>query len=364
VADGTVESADDDDDDVRNVTALDPSKEDLTSGSMLRFSSVTDVSSFFRGDVLRDVFDKLQQYGGDLTKNAITKDDDEYQFVNDCSKQVLTIDVEKTKVLRFIRDHYAVRFPELATMCSDSVGYAHCVRAIGNDVEHMAPHVELLIEHLPSQIVAAVIAASATTAGRELTDSELSAVKEACEEMIGLEDARNTINDYIQSRMPLVCPNLCAFMGTAITSQIFAIAGSVNALSLLTAEELAVLGSQSGSETGVRMKTAGFLVNVDMVQCQPPELRMKALRLVSTRASQLAAIDDNRRASDNSEGLKARKEIIYKMLEWTDPIVQQVQSRLKGLANKTYERRTRRRAADKAEKDRINRLAAKGMRQW
>ena len=338
-------------------------EENLNAGSMLRFASVADVTNFFRGQELAGVFTKLAQYGGDeaATKNAITKDDPEHEFLQECSKHVLTIEVEKSKVFKFIRDHYGVRFPELATLCSDSVVYAKLVKVVANDVDDLTPRIEALSELMPSQLVCAACACSATTAGRALAESELSTVLEACEEMIGLEDAKQLILHYIQTRTPLVCPNLSSFIGPAIASQLLAIAGSVATLSTMDAQEMAALGSRRGHESGFKIKSAGFLINVDLVACHPPELRQKALRMVAARAVTLARIDDNRRASDDSEGRRARDELKRRMLEWTDPMVQQVQSRLRGLSNKTYERRTRRRAVDKAQADRARRGVAKAM---
>uniref|UniRef100_A0A7S1Q872 Nop domain-containing protein n=1 Tax=Neobodo designis TaxID=312471 RepID=A0A7S1Q872_NEODS len=363
----------DDEDDVRAAnaggdgtaagTGADTDASNLNAGSMLRFASVADVTGFFRGQELASVFTKLAQYGGDeaATKNAITKDDPEHEFLQECSKHVLTIEVEKSKVHKFIRDHYGVRFPELASLCSDSVVYAKIVKTIGNGVDDLTPHVEALRDLMPSQLVCAACACSATTAGRALAESELSTVLEACEEMVGLEDAKQLILHYIQTRTPLVCPNLSSFVGPAIASQLLAIAGSVTTLSTMDAQEIAALGSARGHASGFKIKSAGFLINVDLVACHPPELRQKALRMVAARAVTLARIDDNRRASDDTEGKRAREELKRRMLEWTDPLVQQVQSRLRGLSNKTYERRTRRRAVDKAQADRARRGVAKAM---
>lgn len=354
-------SDDDSDDADRRHSTANEDDEDLNAGSMLRFGSVADVSKFFRGELV-NVFNRLQQYGGETNKNALTKDDPEYEFVQECSRHVLTIEVEKTKVHKFIRDHYSVRFPELATLAStDSYTYARVVKIIGNAVDDLAPCIEQLRELLPSQLLCAACACAATTPGRSLIESELSVILEGCEELIGLEEAKQLILEYIQGRTVLICPNLCAFLGTGIASQLLAIAGSITAISTMDSDDLAKLGSQNSTTSGVKIKSAGFLVNCDLVACHPPELRQKALRLVATRATNLARIDDNRRAADSSEGLRAREELKRKMVEWTDPLIQQVQSRLRGLANKTYERRTRRRAADKAAADRSRRAVNRSL---
>ena len=336
--------------------------DDITVGDMLRFNSVTEVSKLLRSHELNGVFKLVAEYYGDgsAAKNTLTKDDDEYGFVLRCSEVVLKIEVEKTKVHKFIRDHYAVRFPELASLTTDSVTYSRLVTTISNDMNLVGVAPELS-EWLPSQVVVAVIAAASTTQGRELDQEELAVVQEACREMKGLEDAKQVLLEYIQASMPLIAPNLSAFIGTAITSQIFAIVGSVSGIAQMDVPELMALGSAK-STGGFKVTSVGFLNNVDLVKCQPPELRTRALRAVAQKAIVLARIDDTRRASDNSQGMKGREELKRRMLAWTDPLVQQLQSRQRGLANKTYERRTRKRGADRADEARQRKAINRALR--
>lgn len=345
----------DSDDDILDAPADGDDNVDLTAGSYLKYPSVTDVSSFFRGAEMSSVFKLLGQYSDEgATKNSLTKDDDEYHFVLSCSNHVLKMEVEKSKVHKWLRDHYDVRFPEMAMLVPDALTYARCVTTIANRVDDLTPFVDSMRELMPSQILCALIAAAATTKGRELDDAELQAVLEGAQELIGLEEAKQVLLEYMQTRSVLICPNMCAFLGTAIASQLFAIAGSIDAIANLDPHELSQLGSQQASKrkSQIKVRTAGFLINVDLVSCQPPELRTKALRLVAARTVVLARIDANRRAPDSHEGLRAREDVKRKMLEWTDPLIQQIQSRIRGLSNKTYERRTRKRAVDKVDANR------------
>lgn len=137
--------------------------------------------------------------------------------------------------------------------------------------------------------------------------------------------------------MPLICPNLCAFLGTAITSQLFAICGSVQKLSLMESADLIALGSRRGYKTGITLRTSGFLSNSDLVTNLPPPLRPKALRLVANMVLSLARIDANRRASSNEEGLRDRKQAIRRIQNWLDPPV------IRGAGHNMYERRGRKR---------------------
>ena len=347
----------DEDNDEDDVTA--PDGKSMFTGNMLRYSSVSAVSTFLRTSELQSVFQSMNEFDSNFhSKNAIVADEDpEHNFVISCSKHCLKIEVEKTKVFKFLRDHYAVRFPELVMLTTDSVTYAKLVKLIQNDLD-LTDKVDGLLKLLPSQLCAAVIAAASTTHGRELSVAEWDPIDEAIEELCGLEDAKQLLLEYIQSRMKLMAPNMSAFLGTALTSQIFALVGSVVGIANLDINQLMELGSGKGGgavnektnkdkqqpskKTGFKLNTGGFLLNVDLVKCHTPELRTKALRTVALKVLTLARLDSSRRASDNSSGLRAREDIKRHMASWTDPLVQQVQSRQRGLANRTYERRTRR----------------------
>ncbi|EKF32582.1 trans-splicing factor, putative [Trypanosoma cruzi marinkellei] len=303
----------------------------------LRFDSVKEVTLLLRSAYMSRMLQKLGDYSEqEVVKKTILPEDPEYQFVIDSSTLVLRIEVEKSKAVVYLRAHYGQRFPELAMFFSDSVLYARIVRLIQNNMD-LSVVIDQLDELIPSQLTAVVIACASTTAGRELSEEELHRVIEACQEIDILEAAKQTFLEYIQRSMPLICPNLCAFLGTGITSQLFAIAGGVSALSTMDSTELARLGSKRADSSGVLIRTTGFLSNSDLVVNHPPQMRPKALRLVASTTSMLARIDANRRASSQQEGYRQREMVRLKMLSWLDPPV------LRGAANNTYARRGRKR---------------------
>lgn len=310
----------------------------LSDDDALRYGSVTEVTKLLRSSYLSAMLSRLNDYeqASGKGKNAIPSDDPEYQYVSDCSALVLRIEVEKSRVHVFLRAQYSARFPELAMFFPDSVLYAKVVKIIQNSVD-LTSGVAQLDELVPSQLLVVVVACASTTAGRELTPEELSRVLEACEELENLEMAKQTFLEYIQCSMPLICPNLCAFLGTGITSQLFAITGSVAKLSIMDPADVARLGSRRGNDSGIAIKTTGFLSNCDLVANLPPQLRPKALRLVSNVTLTLARIDANRRAPTNAEGVRERRFVCNRMRTWLDPPV------VRGAGHNMYERRGRKR---------------------
>ncbi|KAH9578257.1 Nop domain [Trypanosoma melophagium] len=303
----------------------------------LRYDSVKEVTVLLRSEHMSQMLQKLSDYSKqEEVKNTILPEDPEYQFVIDSSSLVLRIEVEKSKAVVYLRAHYNQRFPELAMFFSDGVLYARVVRLIQNNMD-LSVVIDQLDELAPSQLTAVVIACASTTAGRELSEAELHRVLEACQEIETLEAAKQTFLEYIQRSMPLICPNLCAFLGTGITSQLFALAGGITQLARMDPAQLAKLGSTRATNTGIALRTTGFLSNSDFVVNHPPQLRPKATRLVASTAMTLARIDANRRAASHHEGVRQREQVRLKMLSWLDPPV------IRGAANNTYERRGRKR---------------------
>ncbi|CCW66125.1 unnamed protein product [Phytomonas sp. Hart1] len=310
----------------------------FTDDDALRYFSVTDVTKLLRSAYLSNMFKRLSDYEDPdgMSKNAITVDDPEYAYLSDCSNLVLRIEAEKSRVMAFLRAHYGIRFPELAMFLTDMVLYAKVVKVIQNNMDLTAV-VDVLDELIPSQMLVVIIVCASTTAGRDLTEEELKRVLVACQEMENLELAKQTFLEYIQCSMPLIAPNLCAFLGTGITSQLFAITSSLAKLSVMDASELAVLGSRRGTDSGIAMRTTGFLSNSDLVCNLPPQLRPKALRQVAVITLNLARIDANRRAGNKDAGIKERRSLCNRMKVWIDPPV------IRGAGHNTYERRGRQR---------------------
>lgn len=307
-----------------------------SGGTMLGFSSVSYVCKYSRSQELTDIMRDMQKYQQDeesAAKNAIVKEDPEHKVVTDCATAVWKLESEKVRAHRFLVDHYSLRLPELALLIpSDAVVYAKLVQLIGNNVDDLSEIIEPMDALIPSQISSIVIAVCSTTQGTVLDRDRLAAVMEACDLIILLEKLKQVCLEYIQLRMPLIAPNVCAFLGAALTSQIFTMCESLEKLAQMDQTELIELGAQRRDRSGIKVHTAGFLSNCDLVLIHPPEIRAKALRLIAPQVLSLARIDDNRRAADDSAGIKAREEVRMKMIRWTDPLLH------RGAANNTYER--------------------------
>lgn len=103
---------------------------------------------------------------------------------------VVELDNEVLTVHKFIRDHYAPKFPELESLVLNPLDYVHAVKTIGNEMDITKVDLHSI---LPSATIMVVTVTGSTTNGRQLTDEEWKITNEACDMALGLDNARKTV---------------------------------------------------------------------------------------------------------------------------------------------------------------------------
>ena len=122
----------------------------------------------------------------------------EYSLIVSANNLSVEVDNEILLVHKFIRDHYAPRFPELEQLIPEPWMYIAAVKAVGN-----AP--DLTKTSFPPTLPPATILSITLTAtlsrGRILTPGEWLTVERATDVAGELKTARETIFKYVESRM-------------------------------------------------------------------------------------------------------------------------------------------------------------------
>ncbi|KZW03998.1 Nop domain-containing protein [Exidia glandulosa HHB12029] len=245
----------------------------------------------------------------------------EYNVIVQANNLSVEIDNEILVVNKFIRDHYAPRFPELEQLIIDPTMYIKAVRIIANhdDIAKLP-----LNSVLPPAIVMSVVMTSTTTTGRKLGNAQWNAISEACDLADRLEAARNKIFAYVSSRMTLLAPNLSAIVGTSIAAKLLGVAGGLNALAKMPACNVHLLGAQKKIAAGFSTSASrhsGFVFQSDIVKDTDKSLRVKAQRTVGAKCVLAARMDMERKARDGSYGrqLREKVEIILEKLAAPPP---------------------------------------------
>ena len=141
----------------------------------------------------------------------------EYNLILECNRFISEIDDEIAETYRYITQEYSKKFPELESLITNKYDYIKTILRIGNEIDLSLVE---LNDILPSSLVMVVSVASSTTSGKPLPNENLNIIIKACNEVLTLYNDKMFILSYIESKMTILAPNLCAFIGSRISAQL------------------------------------------------------------------------------------------------------------------------------------------------
>lgn len=292
----------------------------------IKITSIREIATLRDSERLRNIMDQIDDY---RTKPRTAEDivgpveaDPEYQLIVEANNVAVDIDNEIAVIHRFTRDKYSKRFPELESLVVGPLEYVMTVKELGNDLDK-AKNNEALQQILTQATIMVVSVTASTTQGQLLTDQEKEDIYEACDMAIELNNFKQKIYDYVESRMAFIAPNLSIIVGASTAAKIMGVAGGLTKLSKIPACNVMVLGAQKRTLSGFSQVTmlphTGFIYYSDIVQDTPPDLRRKAARLVAAKSTLAARVDACHESSDGHVGQMLREEIEKKLDKLTEP---------------------------------------------
>lgn len=122
--------------------------------------------------------------------------------------------------------------------------------------------------------MSASVAFSAST-GKPLSERDQEEVVKGCDEILYLDDAKLKMLHYLENRMHLIAPNICAIVGSTVASKLVASAGGIVELAKTPTSNIQVLGSQKKALHGFSTATAslhrGHIGEIDIVRNAAPK---------------------------------------------------------------------------------------------
>lgn len=292
----------------------------------IKITSIREIATLRDSERLRNIMDQIDDYRAKPRKAedivGPVEADPEYQLIVEANNVAVDIDNEIAVIHRFTRDKYLKRFPELESLVVGPLEYVMTVKELGNDLDK-AKNNEALQQILTQATIMVVSVTASTTQGQLLTDQEKEGIYEACDMAIELNNFKQKIYDYVESRMAFIAPNLSIIVGASTAAKIMGVAGGLTKLSKIPACNVMVLGAQKKTLSGFSQVTmlphTGFIYYSDIVQDTPPDLRRKAARLVAAKSTLAARVDACHESSDGHVGQMFREEIEKKLDKLTEP---------------------------------------------
>jgi len=144
-----------------------------------------------------------------------------------------------------IREWYSYHFPELIKIVPENALYAKVVKLIKNRKEisqDMLEDLETIL--MDSARAQAVIDASKSSMGMDISPVDLLNIDMFASRVIGLTDYRKELSAYLQSKMALVAPNLATLIGDTVGARLISHAGSLTNLAKAPASTVQILGAE------------------------------------------------------------------------------------------------------------------------
>jgi len=154
-----------------------------------------------------------------------------------------------------IREWYSYHFPELIKIVPENALFARCVKLIKNRKELTAEKLEGLEAILmDSGRAQAVIDASKSSMGMDISPVDLLNIDMFASRVIGITEYRKELSAYLRSKMSVVAPNLAVLIGDTVGARLISHAGSLTNLAKCPASTVQILGAEKALFRALKTK--------------------------------------------------------------------------------------------------------------
>ena len=195
---------------------------------------------------------------------------------------------------------YGLHFPELSQLVQDNVVLCKLISEVGAR-EAFSPE-RLAARGFTDKKVEAILAARDRSKGGTISEGDLGRAKALAALAVQLSTLRGGLNDYVESQMKKVAPNVSDVAGATIGARLMAKAGGLDRLAVLPASTIQILGAEKALfralRTGARPPKHGILFQHQAVHTAPKWQRGKIARTLANKIAIAARVDYYRGAED------------------------------------------------------------------
>jgi nucleolar protein 56 len=159
------------------------------------------------------------------------------------------------------REWNGLHFPELDRMVEKHETYSNLVLNLGRRENFTVENLEK--EGLSANKAEQIAKTSRKSMGAELTDMDIQQIQNLCRQILELYNLRHTLQNYADSTVEEVAPNVQALVGSLLTARLIALAGGLTNLAKMPASTIQVLGAEKALfrslKTGTRPPKHGII---------------------------------------------------------------------------------------------------------
>jgi len=185
----------------------------------------------------------LHKVSMELTKIRVRKAAEKRDLV--VAQAIQTVDdLDKTLNL-FVsraREWYGLHFPELDPLVEKHETYIRLVANLGRRENFTKEN--LAAEGLPKEKAQKIPEAAQKSMGADLEDEDLDQLRTMCKNTQALYNIRNSLENYVDSTMDEIAPNVRALAGSLLGARLIALAGGLKNLAKMPSSTIQVLGAE------------------------------------------------------------------------------------------------------------------------
>jgi len=230
----------------------------------------------------------------ELTKMRVKRAGEKRDLV--AAQAIQTVDdLDKTLNLFMgrVREWYGLHFPELDRLVEKHETYARLVANLGRR-ENLTLE-NLKAEGLPQAKAEEIFKVAQKSMGAELEDGDMKQIQVMGKNTLALYDVRHSLENYLDSAMEEVAPNIRALAGSLLGARLIALAGGLGNLAKMPASTIQVLGAEKALfrslRSGARPPKHGIIFQHPSIHEAKRWQRGKVARTLAGRLAIAARID-------------------------------------------------------------------------
>ncbi|HIP84847.1 MAG TPA: Pre-mRNA processing ribonucleoprotein [Methanothermococcus okinawensis] len=183
-----------------------------------------------------------------------------------------------------LREWYSLYFPEMDKIIKKHELYA---RLVSQCLKRENFTRTRLKEFLPSKTAKILSKAAKNSMGAELSERDLSIIKEFADEILSLYNLRNKLLEYLEELMEETAPNLTKLAGPSLGARLISLTGGLERLSKLPASTIQVIGAEKALFAHLRLGADppkhGVIFQHPLIQGSPWWIRGKVARALACK---------------------------------------------------------------------------------
>jgi nucleolar protein 58 len=222
------------------------------------------------------------------------------------------LDKELNNYAMRLREWYGWHFPEVGKILADNLTYAKVVLKMG--MRTNAKNIEFGTDLLTPEDEAHIKEAAEISMGSEISSEDELNIKELCNQIIFLSEYRQTLTEYLRTRMMTIAPNLTTMVGELVAARLIAHAGSLISLAKMPGSTIQIFGAEKALFRALKTKSQtpkyGLIYHASIVGQANPKIKGKISRSLASKCALCIRVDA---LGENTEGEIGKKS--KKMLE-------------------------------------------------